>query len=311
MIDVSDWADVLQTRIDPAVVTDPALRKAIEATRLPWRVRDRATGIELLLIPPGSFVMGKSRGDSEAAENELPAHEVRLTSAFYLGRFEVTQAQWAVVMGSNPSKFQRPSRADRIVELMADGLTRAEADAVVAGEDFRPSAQLPVENIDWYECRKFCEKCGVRLPSEAEWEFSCRAGMRVPRYGSVEEVAWYAANAGGRPATVGGKSANAFGLHDMLGNVAEWVEDAYSPYSDDSQVDPPRQKLGHGDERVGVLRGGSWFSGAYSVRASSRDFVRLILEPSGADDEAISYRAYHVGNIQRRSLFGLRVARNP
>ncbi|MBM4107186.1 MAG: formylglycine-generating enzyme family protein, partial [Phycisphaerae bacterium] len=149
------WATVLEVAPDPAVVTNASLRNAIAATGLPWRVRDNASQIEMLLVPPGTFMMGCSPSLQYGCNfDENPVHQVTLTQAYYLGRYEVTQAQWTAVMGSNPSWFQSAS-------------------AQV------PAAQVPlrpVERVSWNMIQGFETATGLRLPTEAEWEYACRAG---------------------------------------------------------------------------------------------------------------------------------------
>ncbi|MBM4115894.1 MAG: hypothetical protein FJ252_08490, partial [Phycisphaerae bacterium] len=105
-IPVNTWADIIEAECDARVVTDEKLRAAIKGTGLPWRIREKISGIEMLLIPPGQFVMGMSVGDDGASSDERPSHEVILTKPFYLGRTEVTQEQWTRIMGWNESYFQ-------------------------------------------------------------------------------------------------------------------------------------------------------------------------------------------------------------
>jgi len=242
------WAEVIEAEVDPAVVTNATLRDAIKATGLPWRVRDKGTNIEMLLIPPGEFVMGKSRGDDEAKENELPAHQVKLTKAFYLGRYEVTQQQYACA----PSV--------RLDTLMRDGATRSQAEAEVRARKAPQSAlnakgeEWPVVQTSWQKCAAFCKEMDLRLPTEAEWEYACRAGTTTPRYGELDEIAWCQTIPAKPPHAVGTKQANALGLHDMLGNVAEWVNDRYGSYSEDAQTNP--QGPSSGTDRV--LRGSTY-----------------------------------------------------
>ena len=141
-----EWGTVLEVLPDPEVITDPEWRERIIATGLPWRVQDNTSGIELLLVPPGTFMMGCSPSDQWGCfGDENPVHEVTLTQAFYLGRYEVTQAQWTAVMGSNPSNFQGAS---------------AEV----------PAAQIslrPVERVSWNMIQGFEAQTGLRLPTEA------------------------------------------------------------------------------------------------------------------------------------------------
>jgi len=267
---VPSWATLIEAQPDPAVVWDADLRAAIRATGLAWRVRDTATQIEMLLIPPGSFEMGCSASNLySCGGDENPVHTVTLTNAYYLGRYEVTQAQWQTTMGSNPSNFQ----------------------------GYIDSARRPVEQVSWNIITgSFSGTTGMRLPSEAEWEYAYRAGTSTAFHGStdlpggtsddsqVEYVAWFGANSGSQTHPVGGKAANGFGLHDMSGNVWEWTSDWYGGYDEGPQTNPSGPPL---SEFV-VLRGGSWGDGTNGVRSSVRGWGGI-----GA------------------ALIGFRAARNP
>jgi formylglycine-generating enzyme required for sulfatase activity len=253
------WATVLEFAPDPAIVTSGSLRKAIAATGLPWRVRDNLTNIEMVLIPPGTFNMGCSASNQWgcfSAEN--PVHAVTLTNAFYMGRYEVTQAQWTARMGSNPSSFQSAS---------------AEV----------PAAQVPnrpVERVSWDMIQGFLTATGMRLPTEAEWEYACRAGTTTAFHGwpaqtagtnddtLVGNIAWFSSNSNSQTRPVGGKAPNGFGLHDMSGNVFEWVNDWYSDsyYASSPSTNPPGPATG--SHRV--LRGGSWNLVTIFLRSSLR-----------------------------------------
>ncbi|MSR28357.1 MAG: hypothetical protein EXS03_02130 [Phycisphaerales bacterium] len=297
----SSWADVLERSPDPAIVSDAALRARIAGTGLPWRVRDRASGIEMLLVPPGDFVMGMSLGDLESMDDERPAHAVTISKPFYLGRYEVTQAEWISVMGYNPSYFQEANysvivSADqeaRVVELVALGHTDGEARAQAqTGELVESDARLwPLETVTPSAVEPFLRKTGLRLPTEAEWEFACRAGLRQPRYGELDAIGWYTGNSGGRTHVVGAKPANPLGFSDMIGNVWEWCSDWYGPeYYDDcgaGVVDP----TGPAEGDFGIARGGSWDH----VPANCRS----------------SYRENHFMTDPRITDFGFRAARNP
>ena len=274
---VLPWATVIEHDVDPAVVTDAAFRERMIATGLPWRIRDIASNIEMLLVPEGTFMMGCSLDDPWCSGDEYPLHQVTLTSAFYMGRYELTQAQWTATMGSNPSQFQ--------------------------GQSDSPSR--PVEQVSWNMIQPFCTQNGLRLPTEAEWEYAYRAGTTsrfhtMPGYPNgfssliqLENIAWYGNDPTGTHA-VGGKSANALGLHDMSGNVWEWCQDLYgSTYYNSS---PPANPTGltTGSERV--LRGGGWNSSSGECRASDR---------SG---DAPASTTFCCGNFYNR---GFRVARTP
>ncbi|MEY4103012.1 MAG: hypothetical protein RL461_214 [Planctomycetota bacterium] len=266
---VPAWATLVEAQPDPAVVTDPALRAAIEATGLAWRVRDTATQMEMMLIPPGTFQMGCIMGSNAYGcySWEQPVHAVTLTNAFYMGRYEVTQAQWVARMGSNPSHFQ-------------------------ASNGYPDSGSRPVEQVSWDTIQGYLGATGMRLPTEAEWEYACRAGTQTPFYNgstddsTVDALAWYSPTSGSQTHAVGGKAANGFGLHDMLGNVWEWVNDWSDTYPSSAQTDP----TGPVSATHRVVRGGSWGNGADGVRSS----IRSSVTPGGAK--------YNVG---------FRVARTP
>jgi formylglycine-generating enzyme required for sulfatase activity len=264
-VTVPAWATLIEALPDPAVVTDPALRTAIAATGLAWRVRDTGTGIEVLLVPQGIFDMGCSASQQyECFSSENPQHSVTLTQAFYIGRFEVTQQQWQAKMGSNPSDFQ----------------------------GYEDSPSRPVEHVSWDEVQGYLSGTGLRMPTESEWEYACRGGTSTafPNGSnddySVESIAWYYVNSENQPHAVGGKAANAFGLHDMLGNVWEWVSDWYGPYPAEPQTNPQGPTSGPYRE----IRGGAYIH--------PTDFVRS------------SYRGYATANNPGLGV-GFRVIRNP
>ena len=263
---VPSWATLIEAMPDPAVVTDASLRAAITATGLAWRVRDTGTQMEMMLIPPGTFQMGCIMGSNQYGcyGEEQPVHQVTLTNAFYMGRHEVTQAQWVSMMGGNPSFFQ--------------------------GQPDSPSR--PVEQVSWITLQGYLSATGMRLPSEAEWEYACRASIQTPFYNgstddnSVDALAWYVFNSANQTHAVGGKAANGFGMYDTLGNVWEWVNDWYGLYSSSAQTNP----TGPGGASARLFRGGSWGPGTNYVRSSYRSVA------------AHSYTAEDVG---------FRVARNP
>jgi formylglycine-generating enzyme required for sulfatase activity len=238
---VPTWATLLEAVPDPAVVTDANLRAAIAATGLAWRIRDNGTNIEMLLIPPGIFMMGCSPGDAECSDDESPAHQVTLTNAFYMGKTEVTQAQWQAEMGYNPSYFQ--------------------------GQSDSPSR--PVEQVSWNMSKDFNTATGLRYPTEAEWEYACRAETTTQRYGVLDDIAWYNGNPDGATHAVATKLPNAFGLYDTIGNVWEWCQDWNGPYSSVSVTNPTGPTTG--TQRL--FRGGSWFGLPVICRASQRNSV--------------------------------------
>lgn len=230
-------------------------------------------GMTLVSIPAGRFDMGSPAAEEARDEDEGPLHPVRIVRAFYLGAHEVTQGQYERVMGRNPSHFT------------ADG-PRKES---VAGLDVK---RFPVEGITWEEARRFClelsrlpeerrEGRRYRLPTEAEWEYACRAGTRTAfwcgatlestqanfngglPYGSVSSGPWLQ-----RPASVGSYPPNPWGLYDMQGNVWEWCEDWYGAdyYGRSAQDDPRGPDAGS----VIVVRGGAWTETGTSCRAADR-----------------------------------------
>ncbi len=205
--------------------------------------------LEMVLIPAGEFLMGSPDSDKDAFEWEKPQHRVRITKPFYLGKYLVTQEQWEVVIGNNASRFKGPKN--------------------------------PVEQVSWDDCQQFLDKLNKRqgnlggrfvLPTEAHWEYACRAGSKT-RYcfGDDEkqlgEYACYGANSGGKTHPVGEKKPNAWGLYDMHGNVWEWCQDWYGDYKE-SPVDDPSGPIGGS---VRVFRGGSWYHPARYCRSAIRN----------------------------------------
>lgn len=199
----------------------------------------------MVLIAPGSFKMG-----SDYSPDEQPVHRVIL-HGFFMGRYEVTQAEWTHFMGSNPSA------------------------------NISCGANCPVDRISWHDAQAFGKKLSertgklYRLPTEAEWEYAARAGSRSDwSFGADDSMlpqhAWFNGNSGGSVSPVGLKQANAFGLHDMHGNVWEWVEDSFlSNYSNIGSDGRARQSVGSTDARL--LRGGSWYNNPKDLRVSKRN----------------------------------------
>lgn len=243
------WATLIDALPDPSIVTSQALRDAIQATHFAWHVRDTRTGIEMLLVPPGTFQMGCSPSIQQSCNpEEGPVHTVTISKAFYLGRYELTQAQWTAVMGNNAGYFQGANR--------------------------------PVDSADWGSAQAFVNAAGMRLPTEAEWEYAYRAGTStafhaMPGYPNgfnddalVGGIALYTRNGWWGTGVVGGFNPNSLGLHDMAGNVWEWVNDWYSPnyYSVSPTMDPAGPATG----TQHVLRGGGWQCESRYLRASFR-----------------------------------------
>ena len=207
-------------------------------------------GMEFVKIPAGEFMMGSLSGEEDRYEDEGPVHKVTIKEAFYLGKFEVTQKQWREVMGSTPSYFK--------------------------GDD------LPVEGVSWNDVQEFIEKLNemegndkYRLPSEAEWEYACRAGTTTRYYFGDDEsrlgdYAWYDGNSGGKSHPVGQKKPNPWGLYDMHGNIWEWVQDEWHSDYNGAPSDGSAWESGSSSGRVS--RGGSWFSFAWNCRSAYRTY---------------------------------------
>src|SRR5450759_3260369 len=186
-------------------------------------------------------------GDMDCNYSERPAHEVTLTRGFWVGRTPVTQEAYQRVMGKHPSHFK--------------------------------GASLPVESVTWDEARAYCKAVGMRLPTEAEWEYAARGGNASSRYGVLREIAWFSGNSGDKTHEVAQKLPNAYELYDMLGNVWEWVEDWYGAYEPGQQSDPTGPATG--TERT--RRGGSW------------DFVQRIARVSSRGKDVPGYRGDFIG----------------
>ena len=236
--------------------------------------RSTGTGMEFVPVQPGEFMMGCSFRDRECDDNEEQPHRVQITKPFEMGKYEVTQAQWQSVMGTNPSRFL--------------------------------GADLPVELVSWNDVQQFLQRLNAkkdghryRLPTEAEWEYAARAGTTGAYAGPLDQMAWYGNNSGrdtldadalwrrdesiygkrlaengNHPHPVGEKQPNAWGLFDMHGNVWEWVQDWYGNYEQEGAVSDPS---GPPTGQYRVQRGGCWYDGAWNTRVSSR----LRLEPAG------------------------------
>jgi formylglycine-generating enzyme required for sulfatase activity len=228
--------EVVAVEPDAEIVTDAAGRERMKQTGLPWKVRHVATGIELLLCPPGEFLMGSPETEGGRRDNERQ-HRRTIGKPFYIGRTEVTQEQWRKVRGTDRSGFK--------------------------------SSHNPVETVSWNDCQSFLGGSGgqLRLPSEAEWEYACRAGTTGAFAGDLDALAWFAENSGSATHEVAQKRGNSWGLHDMHGNVWEWCEDLYSDYP--PQGDQSASTSG-GPRRV--IRGGSWNDYSNVCRSAIRDY---------------------------------------
>ena len=215
------------------------------------------TGIEMVCIPAGQFTMGDASGE----DDEKPAHTVRLSN-FWIDTAEVTQQSFQALMGKNPSRWVGPDRpVDRVPWLMAIQYCNMRS----AREGLKPCYDLATQKCNF-------AADGYRLPTEAEWEYACRAGTTTAwSFGddaaSLSRHAWFKTNAGKGSHPVREKAANPWGLHDMHGNVAEWCHDYYQDaYPAGEAVDPSGPPSA--DERV--LRGGSWNTGGEACRSAAR-----------------------------------------
>ena len=229
----SSWYEIVAAEPDPAVVTDAEARARMTATKLPWKVRDRKTGIVMLLCPPGEFMMGSPASEAGRKDNEAQ-HSVTITKAFYLSETEVTQEVWQKVKGANPSNFK--------------------------------GANNPVEQVSWHDCQRFCQLYGLRLASESEWEYACRAGTTTAYSfgaGITQQQANFEAT---RTVACGSLPANQWGFREMHGNVWEWCEDRYKAKASS------KREASKGNSSDRVLRGGAWLNDTGYVRSSSRGY---------------------------------------
>ena len=216
---------------------------SIKPANLPAGTSRSFGGTECVWCPPGQFMMGEEYRYTDAVQ-----HEVVLTRGFFLAETECTQGQWEAVTGGNPSCFKGTER--------------------------------PVERVSWDEAGEYCRKLtakqraeGIlpscwewRLPTEAEWEYAARAGTTGARYGELDAIGWYDGNSGSETHRVSQKAANAWGLHDMNGNVWEWCSDWYGDYPTGNVTDPKGPSSGSSR----VNRGGSWSNGARYARSAGR-----------------------------------------
>lgn len=212
------------------------------------KIIKNSIGMEFVLIPAGSFMMGADKNFEEAFEDELPRHKVTITKSFYIGEYEVTQEQWVAVMGNNPSRFKDRKR--------------------------------PVEQVTWDEANEFMKRLnemektnGYRLPTEAEWEYVARAGSNTAYFfgddgDELSQYAWFSENSKEKSHPVAKLNKNAWGVYDIHGNVWEWCQDRYDEkyYSISPLKDP--QGSSTGSHRI--ARGGSWMSDARHCRSAVR-----------------------------------------
>ena len=220
----------------------------LEAERPPHREAGEtwmnSLGMEFVWIPAGKFLMG-SPEDEEGRDDDERQHEVRISEGYWMKKHEVTQGEWEVVMGENPFFFTSCG------------------------------PRCPVGAVSWDDTQEFIRRLHsresvsgylYRLPTEAEWEYAARAGTTRARHGALDAIAWHRGNSGGGTHPVGQKRPNAWGLHDMLGNVWEWTGDWYGAYVSGPMTDPGGPESGS----ARVIRGGSWRFHARGVRSAAR-----------------------------------------
>jgi len=228
--------------------------------------------MKLVLVPKGTFMMG-SPIEEEGRENDEYQHEVTISKDYYMGVYEVTQSQYEKVIGTNPSYFQGE---------------------IVGGQN----GSLPVEQVSWEDAVEFCKRLSefpeekragriYRLPTEAEWEYACRAGTKTAfsfddEPGLLPEYGWFSRNTSDRTHTVGLHEPNAWGLYDMHGNLWEWCNDWCGEYPKDATSDPSGPTQG----TVRVIRGGGW----YSVAANCRSARRLGRNPTERKNRDYGFR---------------------
>ncbi len=279
-VKITKWSDKLIDVVVPDSAKSGEVKVVINgewSNGVQFKVQSKFQLLSMVLVPSGEFTMGS---DKSSSEDYYPAHNVKITRSFYMSKYEITQKEFVKVTGYNPSK----------TGFIGDN--------------------LPVNQLSWVQAVTFCNelskqegleqvyniktdnditadfsKNGYRLPTEAEWEYACRAGSTGDFAGNIGEMGWTNANSGNTIKEVGGKAPNAFGLYDMHGNVAEWVWDWYDIYDSGSATDPKGPATGL--ERV--LRGGYYQAGP----SSCTSYIRQSKDPS-----------------QRLWYYGFRVVKN-
>ena len=237
------WLTLAKTR-KPSPSTAQSEQEKLTENKLPptgQSFTEKINGIEIQMVsvPGGTFLMGSPLSETGRDKDEGPQNDTTVQS-FDMSKYEVTQAQYKAVMGTNPSSFK--------------------------------GDELPVDSVSWNDAVEFCRKLSqisgreYRLPTEAEWEYACRAGTSGPYAGKIDTMTWYGANSGNQTHPVGQKQPNGFGLYDMYGNVWEWCQSKYSPYP--YNATDGREALQDTDVRV--MRGGSWESSVSSCRSAYR-----------------------------------------
>lgn len=245
---------------------NPVRTESDEVTGWPFEICHKPTGMVFVLIPAGKFLMGSPKEEKGRDRDEGPVHPVRISKPYYLGKYEVTRGEWKKTMGSEPPDLRT---------------------------DAGPDMQQPVSSVSWHACQGFIARLNIglgqdqglkfALPTEAQWEYACRAGTTTrfphgddPKYTELENCAWFSRFVihSGKVIEMGETSSsvvgelqpNPWGLYDMHGNILEWCEVFYDAYSAADAVDPAGPPTGE----YRVLRGGSWFDGPESCRCANR-----------------------------------------
>jgi formylglycine-generating enzyme required for sulfatase activity len=247
-ISIKNYIHTVRNYLKKEEADDSKASKSPENSEIFETFTSSSTGMELILIPADEFEMGSLSEEKHRSDYECPMHRVIIKNPYYIGKYPVSQKQWKKIMGKNPSHFK--------------------------GED------RPVEMVSWNEVQKFVKKLNekegtdkYRLPSEAEWEYACRAGSKTKYYfgnewSKLNEYAWYAENSGSHTHPIGQKKPNSWGLYDMHGNVWEWVQDKWHENCLNSPADGSAWEDEGNSYRVS--RGGSWFCDSDLCRSTSR-----------------------------------------
>lgn len=254
------WAEIIEASPDSEIVVSDTLLAQIRVSGLPWRVRDSISKIEMLLAPPGTYIRGNKNQAPSPHDWSYPPHGVAISKPFYLGRFEVMGTEWdRIATGSMPAY------------------------------DYR----LPKADISYVDIKNWLVKNpGLRLPTEAEWEYACRAAGTTPLIfdHELDQVAWYKKNSLDFSQPVGKKISNALGFYDMLGNVCEMCSDWYRPDEYEACKGGVKDPMGPQTGVYRVIRGGAW-----ALRQEEcREYVRSGNRPD-----------------TREMFVGFRVARDP
>jgi formylglycine-generating enzyme required for sulfatase activity len=268
--------EFLQLPASPYLWAD---KSAPATARRFYRAVQSGAPTNLVFIPPGTFRMGSPTNEVDRVEEEGPQTAVTISRGYWMGKYEVTQGEYEALMGSNPSWFN----GDRT----ADGQT-----------NYGTDLSRPVDSVSWFDATNYCgaltqrERAAgriatnsvYRLPTEAEWEYACRAWTSTrfsygddPGYTNLTDYAWYWDNSGGMTHPVGQKLPNPWGLYDMHGNVWEWCQDWFDTYPGGIAVDPQGPATGS----YRVFRGGSWTYSGWFCRSASRSIFGSSIRPDG------------------------------